>query len=85
MGYSSDPSMVRVDFFKPSGKWYVAEVIRWTGPYDEGMMEDAFIISLRNHLYKDGKLRLSGMLAVCLRPYHKLEYPVMINVDECLK
>lgn len=29
MGYCDDPSMVRVDFFKDSGKWYTTEAIKW--------------------------------------------------------
>lgn len=29
--YSDNPADVRVDFFKPSGKWYTTESVRWTG------------------------------------------------------
>jgi hypothetical protein len=55
--YSDDASMVRVDFFKPSGKWYCTEAVRWTGPYhskDEAtgkitLIHDAFAVSLAEH------------------------------------
>ena len=33
MGYSEDETMVRVDFFKPSGKWYTTEAVKWTGAW----------------------------------------------------
>ena len=29
MGYSEDDSMVRVDFFKTSGRWYTTEAVKW--------------------------------------------------------
>ncbi len=82
MGYSEDDRMVRVDFFKPSGKWYCSEAIRWTGSYhydssktDSQHPLDAFAVSLRDNL----KARLREMTAVCLRPYHNLSYPLMIK------
>jgi hypothetical protein len=34
MGYSNDPNMVRVDFFKNNGnKWAYTEAIKWTGAW----------------------------------------------------
>lgn len=81
-GYSDDPASVRVDFFKESGKWYTTEAVKWTG-YDDYIF-DAFERSLRLHLYdqSSGRMRLSGMWAVCLEPYHKHAHPLMVKVPE---
>ena len=62
MGYTTDDLFVRVDFFKPSGKWYCTESLKWKGY--RGLIHDEFKSSLKNHLKYD-KERLSGMTAVC--------------------
>lgn len=79
MGYITDDTQVRVDFFKPSGKWYCTESMKWKG-YN-GLIHDEFKDSLRDHL-KDDKGRLSGMIAVCLEPYNEHSHPLMIKVDD---
>jgi len=80
MHYSNDPSMVRVDFFKPSGKWYTTEAVRWTGEWrgDKQLIHDAFIQSLRDH-FMEVPRRLSNMDAVCLEPYHENSHPIQIK------
>lgn len=76
--YSEDEEMVRVDFFKPSGKWYATHAVKWTGGYNATeLIYDAFKKSLRDHLAKEPD-RFSGMTAVCLHPYHELEHPLML-------
>jgi hypothetical protein len=91
MGYTTDDSCVRVDFFKPSGKWYTTESVTWTGPY-EGDIIFSFAKSLLDHLKfreTDRKhqhpshvnVRLSGLTAVCLDPYHQHSFPLMLEVD----
>jgi hypothetical protein len=84
MGYSNKSDHVRVDFFKPSGRWYTTEEVVWTGGYDDCLIQDAFVKSLRNHFAKDvitvggvTHQRLSGMTAVCLEPYHVNAHPIM--------
>lgn len=42
MGYIDDPSMVMVDFFKPSGKWYCTEAVKWTGGHGDVGIHAAF-------------------------------------------
>jgi hypothetical protein len=83
MGYSSDSSMVRVDFFKPSGKWYCTEAVKWTGEYkgDRGQsIHEALAQSLRDHFIKGSNpTRLSEMDAICLHPYHEYEHPIQIK------
>lgn len=75
MGYTADDSMVRVDFFKPCGKWYCSEAVKWTGGYGDVEIHAAFAESLRDHL----KGRLHGMVAVCLEPYHAYAHPLMLK------
>jgi len=76
VGFCEDEDMVRVDFFRPGGKWYTTEAVRWLY-YDDGMtVMETFKLSLKKHL--NG--RLDGMTAVCLEPYHVNAYPVMVTV-----
>jgi len=79
--YSEDASMVRVDFFKPSGKWCCTEAVKWTGAYRDECIYESFSRSLRDHLCG----RLSGMDAVCLEPYHEFSHPLKINNGGWLK
>ncbi len=82
MGYSSDDDMVRVDFFRSTGKWYTTEGVKWTGEYSLGknkqLIHAAFAQSLRDH-FKDRPDRLSSMNAICLEPYHEASHPIMIK------
>jgi len=82
MGYSVDNTIVRVDFFRPGGKWYESVAVKWTGGYDNVDMKEAFIKSLKDTLHG----RLSGMTAVCLEPCHRYSHPIMlINWDNRLE
>lgn len=84
MGYSNDSKQVRVDFFKESGKWGYTEAVEWTGQYRDSQVAREFALSLRNHLLQDDGhiLNHSGMIAVCLEPYHENAYPLMLRVDD---
>ena len=75
MGYSSEPDMVRVDIFKPSGKWYDTIDMKWVD-YDGPLLHDTFTASL----IKGGMSgRYQGFMMICLEPYHKHAYPIMIK------
>ena len=75
MGYTTDDSIVRVDFFRPSGKWYATEAVKWTGGCRaEHSIREAFEQSLRDSV----GTRYSGMTAVCSEPYHELAHPLMV-------
>ena len=74
--YIENPAMCRVDFFKESGKWYTTEAINFDGCDWEN---DHGAEALRKALRKQIGTRLSGMNAVCLDPYIKHSYPVMIR------
>ncbi len=82
MGYSEDPSMVRVDFFRESGKWYTTEAVKWLiwEGTPENLIYDAFREALKNH-FKKTPGRLDGMWAVCLKPWHEHKHPLMIKVQ----
>lgn len=73
--YSNDPAMVRVDFFRETGKWYDTEAIKWTGKYKNSVIHNEFKKSLRDHL----KGRYSDMDAICLEPYHEHSHPIQIK------
>lgn len=72
--YSSDPAMVRVDFFKPSGKWAYTEQVRFL--YYDGDIKDVFRRSI-NAAVGD---RFIGLTAVCLEPHHEHAHPLMMEV-----
>lgn len=76
--YSPDEDMVRVDFFKPSGKWYCTEAVKWTGGWPkDNLIGEAFRKSLKDHF--GGQNRMLGMDVVCLEPYHEMAHPLMIK------
>jgi hypothetical protein len=94
MGYSDDDTMIRVDFFKPSGKWYTTEAIKWDGPclgreqenQKINLLYDVFMEVLKKHLQQDqeeNKIRLAGMTAVCLKPYFEHELPLLMKIPGC--
>lgn len=76
--YSNKPESVRVDFFKPSGKWYTTMALDWQGDWEEDCIHESF----RQTLIKSLNGSYQGMTAVCLQPYHKHEHPLM-QVVEC--
>lgn len=85
--YSNDSNSVRVDFFRPGGKWYTTEAVVWPegmwsqgGPEDGyNLITDAFRTALDYH-FKNRPNRLKGMWAVCLEPYHEHQHPLMMVV-----
>ena len=90
MGYIDDESMVRVDFFKPSGKWYYTIGIKWLTYFSpnskhlgEGkvglLIFDAFEEALKEAGEITDKDR-EGWFAVCLKPYHEHSHPLMITL-----
>lgn len=87
MGYSENDWMVRVDFFKPSGKWYTTEAVDMSRWHDHPDMLYAFAKSICDHLrcLETKDYRLSEMVAVCIEPYHKYSYPLMESVERCIR
>lgn len=92
--YSYSPANVRVDFFKPQGKWYETEQMvwltqsSWDNPAD---IIKEFHMSLIKLLQKDystminpHKFRYHEMWAVCPEPYHPHGFPLMIKINDDL-
>jgi hypothetical protein len=71
--YTSKTSMVRVDFFKESGKWYSTEEMNWL--LYKGDIIEIFLMSLSVAFQE----RFTGMYAVCLEPYHENAHPIMVR------
>jgi len=78
MGYDNRSNMIRVDFFKPSGKYCTTEAVDMLSAHDEPDLERATLTCIENHL----KGRLRGMTAVVLEPYHINPYPLMLKIPE---
>lgn len=81
MGYNSDDSMVRVDFFRESGKWYTTEEMkwdRWSMKLADGSTElvDETFERCLNQEFGDS---FRGMIAICLEPYHENAFPLMVR------
>ena len=88
---SEEPNHVRVDFFKPSGKWYTTEEMIWPdnlymckieqldGSTKINLLHDAFKEALNQHLKRP---RLYDMWVICLEPYHEYSYPIMMKVSD---
>lgn len=71
----------RVDFFRLNGTWYTTEEIEWTGTNQ--LITRAFAETLYNHLKTpNGTIRLDDMIAVCLKPVHECQFPLMLNTGE---
>ena len=76
MGFNVDDAVCRVEFFKQSGKWYITEAVRMIN-YDASPVE-ILKESLREH-FTDAPERMSEMTAVCIEPYSKHPFPVMVR------
>jgi hypothetical protein len=63
-----------VDFFKQTGKWYTTEETLFNEDYHASPADE-----LRKLLKKQLNGRLQGLVAVCLEPYVKHSYPVMVK------
>ena len=83
MGFTTKEGMVRVDFFKQSGKWYTTEEMYWDRYFthecgNTELFHETFIRCL-NKSFPD---RYTEMIAVCLKPYHEHSHPILINRGE---
>jgi hypothetical protein len=85
MGFTANENMVRVDFFKPSGKWYTTEEMNWdkyiSGSNIDGNYEH-IIDTFKRCVAEQFQGYFNGMRAVCLEPYHEYSHPLMIVVGE---
>ena len=75
--YSEDKNTCRVDFFKPSGKWYTTLAIKFRGKDWKGEGGITPHEALKNAL-SDANVGLEEMTAICLEPYHEYSHPLHI-------
>lgn len=79
--YSDNPGMVRVEYFKPSGKWYMTEAIDMSAHWDDAYVWDAVKASLDDSRPDKSPGWWKHFTVVCLEPYHKSAYPQMFVAD----
>lgn len=79
MHYSNNPGKVRVDYFKPSGKWYETLEVDMTGYYDAWNVREAVRLAV-THQYES--FSFDDWTVVCLEPYHKFSHPVMFKAKD---
>lgn len=72
--YNENESSVRVDFFKPGGKWQFTKAVQWTGGYRDCCIHEAFKTTLDN-----AGIDIRYFNVVCLEPYHEHSHPLMIR------
>ena len=79
MGYSEKENEVRVDIFKPSGKWYTTISVEMAD--DNWSGDNCIFESFKEALSTRIKGSFKGFTAVCLKPYHEYEHPIMITIE----
>lgn len=79
--YTTQPGMVRADFHKSSGKWYMTEAINMEPYYDDLDIHKAVEKALADlrpdrpaDWYKDFHV-------VVQEPYHRNAYPIMLTAE----
>lgn len=82
MGYTTDSGMVRVDYFKPSGKWYMTEAIDMSPWYNRDDIYQAVEFALDDSRPERNSGWWSQFTVVVLKPYHKNAYPIMIVAND---
>lgn len=81
--YSVNPGHVRVDFFKPSGKWHMTDAVDMSGVYHVSNPATALGLALEKHFrHSNGIMGLAKLTAVCLDPYCTNSFPVLGLVED---
>lgn len=75
--YSNNPGSVRVDYFKPRGKWYETLEVDMRGFYT-GQIHDCVRGAVMKS-YPD--FNFDSWIVVCLEPYHEHSHPVMFKPE----
>lgn len=80
MNYSNNPGSVRVDYFKPSGKWYETLEVDMTNFYQEPVFCREAVKQATMKRYPN--FRFDSWIVVCLEPYHQYAHPVIFFPEE---
>ena len=88
MGYCEDPDMVRVDTYKPGGKWSQTVAIKWftwPGQIPGGkLIHDAFREALLADTHCKKLLEQDYYIFSCVHPYHEFEHPIMLTPSKLI-
>jgi hypothetical protein len=94
MNFTTQSGRVRIDFFKPSGKWYGTASVDMEGFYKGVIHDCVFAACEAEHAKGDeGEWGYTfsprdilerdkedgGWTIVCLEPYHEHSHPVMLR------
>ena len=90
MSFTTNEGRVRVDFFKPSGKWYGPASVdmsqHYTGDIHECFRSACVAEQGRGggesewgHTFTPQNWVAEGGAIVCLEPYHEHSHPLMIK------
>lgn len=89
MYYSNNPGDVRVEFFKPGGKWYMTETIDMSPFYNDPDLWEAVRLAIRRSCASDkdkdrGDRLMKQFTVVVQDPYHRNGYPIMLVPEQYL-
>ena len=80
--YSDNPGSVRVDYFKPSGKWYMTEAIKMSDYFYKEIDIHRAVASALDASRPDRNAGWWKQFTVVVNePYHKNAYPIMIVAE----
>ncbi len=98
MGFTMKEGMVRIDFFRETGKWHETEEVcmkdfyfgsresaAGRGQARHYSLPEAVICALRadpRFRRSDGSFRYAGCWAVVLKPYHEFKHPQLFRIPE---
>ena len=81
--YSENPNMVRVDYWKESGKWYMTEAVDMDNVYQVPLVQVAVEVAMNDHWEKtrspDRRQAWNQFTITVTEPYHMNAYPVMVK------
>lgn len=79
--YSNAPGMVRVDFYKLTGKWYMTEAVDMDKHYADSSIYHAVEESIKEAFPETGERWLDQFVVVVAEPYHKNAYPILLQPE----
>ena len=83
MRYSNNPAIVRVDFFKDTGKWYQTHEMKWlrytTSIANSILLTELIHETMLRSLAVAFPEHYHDMIAVILDPYHEHGIPIMMH------
>jgi hypothetical protein len=76
--YSDNPGHVRVDFYKPSGKWYMTEQLTMGDGYNGPIFDALEAALVRTFGEKRAERLRAQYIIVVQEPYHANAFPLML-------